>query len=66
MDMNKVKLFLHVQQSHDGQGVTIGVVFKQIHTQQQFCCKTIVSPVFATRLLSRLLSSGEGFTTEDI
>jgi hypothetical protein len=28
MDMDKVKLFLHVQQSHDGQGVTIGVVFE--------------------------------------
>jgi hypothetical protein len=28
MDIHKVKLFLHVQQSHDGQGVTIGVVFE--------------------------------------
>ena len=28
MDMNKMKLFLHMQQCHDGQGVTIGVVFK--------------------------------------
>ena len=28
MDMGKIKLFLHVQQSHDEHGVTIGVVFK--------------------------------------
>jgi hypothetical protein len=28
MDMNKINLFLNVQQSHDGQGITIGVVFK--------------------------------------